>query len=85
MKLAVVADEIGTSIEEQIDSLKKANIHYIEMRKVDDKYLWEFSKDELKNMKIKLDENDIKVLTLDSPVGKNQFHMKEKWNYLIFI
>ena len=78
MKLAVVADEIGTSIEEQIDSLKKANIHYIEMRKVDDKYLWEFSKDELKNMKIKLDENDIKVLTLDSPVGKKPIPYERK-------
>ena len=47
MRLAVVADEIGTSIEEQIDSLKKANISNIELRKIDDKYLWEFSKEEL--------------------------------------
>jgi len=31
MRLAVVADEIGTSIEEQIDSLKKANISNIEL------------------------------------------------------
>ena len=34
MRLAVVADEIGTSIEEQIDSLKKANISNIELRKI---------------------------------------------------
>ena len=51
MRLAVVADEIGTSIEEQIDSLKKANISNIELRKIDDKYLWEFSKEELINFK----------------------------------
>ena len=51
MRLAVVADEIGTSIGEQIDSLKKANISNIELRKIDDKYLWEFSKEELINFK----------------------------------
>ena len=51
MKLAVVGDEIGTSIQEQIESLKKANISNIELRKVDDKYLWEFSKEELKSIK----------------------------------
>ena len=44
LKLAVVGDEIGTSLEEQIESLHKANISYIELRKVSDKYLWEFSK-----------------------------------------
>ena len=43
MKLAVVADEIGTTLEEQIKSMKLANIKYIEMRKVNDKYLWEYS------------------------------------------
>ena len=53
MKLAVVGDEIGTSIQEQIESLKKANISNIELRKVDDKYLWEFSKEELKSINMK--------------------------------
>ena len=70
MKLAVVGDEIGTSLEEQIESLHKANISYIELRKVSDKYLWEFSKDELKEFKRILDKEKIKVITLDSPVGK---------------
>lgn len=31
MRLAVVADEIGTSIEEQIDSLKKAKLWIIKV------------------------------------------------------
>ena len=47
MKLAVVADEIGTTINEQIESLKMAGISHIELSKIDDKYLWEFSNEEL--------------------------------------
>lgn len=35
MKLAVVADEIGTTLEEQIKSMKLAKIKYIEMRDED--------------------------------------------------
>ena len=78
MKLAVVADEIGTTLEEQIKSMKLANIKYIEMRKVNDKYLWEYSKEELKKLKKMLDENDIEVITLDSPVGKKPFPYERK-------
>ena len=78
MRLAVVADEIGTSIEEQIDSLKKANISNIELRKIDDKYLWEFSKEELINFKKTLDRENIKVITLDSPVGKKPIPYERK-------
>ena len=78
MRLAVVADEIGTSIEEQIDSLKKANISNIELRKIDDKYLWEFSKEELINFKKILDRENIKVITLDSPVGKKPIPYERK-------
>lgn len=78
MRLAVVADEIGTSLEEQIDSLKKANISNIELRKVNDKYLWEFSKEELKEFKRILDKEHIKVVTLDSPVGKKPIPYERK-------
>ena len=34
MKLAVVGDEIGTFLIEQIESLKEANIKRIEIRKI---------------------------------------------------
>ena len=78
MKLAVVADEIGTTLEEQINSMKLANIKYIEMRKVNDKYLWEYSKEELIEFKKMLDENDIEVITLDSPVGKKPYPYERK-------
>lgn len=78
MKLAVVADEIGTSIEEQIESLKLANINNIEIRKIDDKYLWEFTKSELQEFKKILDKEKINVITLDSPVGKKPIPYSRK-------
>ena len=84
MRLTVVADEIGTSIGEQIDSLKKANISNIELRKIDDKYLWEFSKEELLNFKKILDRENIKVITLDSPVGKKPIPYERKMEEIKF-
>ena len=56
MKLAVVGDEIGTFLIEQIESLKEANIKRIEIRKIDDKYLWEFTNEEIKEFKTLLDK-----------------------------
>lgn len=78
MRLAVVGDEIGTSIEEQIESLKKAGITNIELRKIDNKYLWEFSRNELEEFKKILDREKIKVITLDSPVGKKPIPYERK-------
>lgn len=78
MKLAAIGDEIGTSIQEQIESLKKANIDKIEIRKINDKYLWEFTNKELEEFKRILDKNNIKVLTIDSPVGKKPIPYSRK-------
>ena len=78
MKLAVVSDEIGTSMLEQIESLKEANIKRIEIRKIDDKYLWEFTNEEIKEFKTLLDNEKIEVITLDSPVGKKPIPYERK-------
>ena len=78
MKLAVVGDEIGTSLIEQIESLKEANIKRIEIRKIDDKYLWEFTNEEIKEFKTLLDNEKIEVITVDSPVGKKPIPYERK-------
>lgn len=78
MKLAVVGDEIGTSLIEQIESLKEANIKRIEIRKIDDKYLWEFTNKEIKEFKTLLDNEKIEVISLDSPVGKKPIPYERK-------
>ena len=78
MLIAAVGDEIGTSIEEQIESLKLANINKIELRKIEDKYLWEFKYNDLKRFKKILNQNNITVLTIDSPVGKKPIPYNRK-------
>lgn len=78
MKLAAIGDEIGTSIIEQVESLKLANINKIEIRKIDDKYLWEFSEQKLIEFKKFLDKENIEVLTIDSPVGKKPIPYSRK-------
>ena len=78
MQLAARGDEIGTTLEEQIESLKLANINKIEIRKINDKYLWEFTEEELFEFKKILDKESIKVITLDSPVGKKPMPYSRK-------
>lgn len=78
MKLAAIGDEVGTTLEEQIESLKMANINKIEIRKINDRYLWEFTEDELKEFKKILDREKIQVLTIDSPVGKKPIPYSRK-------
>ena len=78
MRLVAIGDEIGTTIEEQIESLKLANIQYIEIRKINDKYLWEFTQQELLELKKILEKENIKVMTLDSPVGKKTMTYERK-------
>lgn len=78
MKLAVVGDEIGTTLEEQIESLKIANISNIELRKINNKYLWEFTEAELLQFKKTLDKENIQVISLDSPCGKKPILYQRK-------
>ena len=40
MIITTIGDEIGNTLNEQIDVLKKIETNYIELRKVNDKYLW---------------------------------------------
>ena len=78
MRLSAIGDEIGTTLEEQIESLKLAHMNKIEIRKINDKYLWEFTEEELKEFKKILDRENIEVLTIDSPVGKKPIPYSRK-------
>ena len=64
------ADEAGSTLEEQISTLKDNGIGYIEPRKIDGKGILELSREELLSIKKALDENGIKVNALGSPIGK---------------
>ncbi len=68
--LSAFADEAGSSIDEQIRALKINEIDYIEPRNISSKGILTLSDEELYEIKKKLDENNIKVNSLGSPIGK---------------
>lgn len=64
------ADEIDTSLDKQIEVIKKLGINHIEMRGVNGKGLVEYSLEEVRDIKKKLDDNGIKLSAVGSPIGK---------------
>ena len=76
--ISVITDEIGDTIEEQIHAIRNSNIKHIELRKVNKKYLHEISEKELKAIKEKIKENNLKVVTIDTPIGKKEMFYTDK-------
>ncbi len=68
--LSAFADEAADSLCEQIEALKENGICYIEPRSIDGKNLIDLTDGELLSVRKKLDERDIKVGSLGSPIGK---------------
>ncbi len=66
------ADEASPMIDEQIVQCKANGISHIELRNVDGKNISNFSVDEAKALKAKLDEGGIKVSSIGSFYGKIQ-------------
>lgn len=64
------ADEAADDLDGQIAALKRNGIGYIEPRFIDKKGILTLTENELLEMKKKLDEADIKVGSLGSPIGK---------------
>ena len=70
IKLCAFADESGSSLQEQIDALKRNNIHYLELRNVDGINVLDFTLDFAQSIKSELDKNGIEVFSIGSPIGK---------------
>ena len=68
--LSAFADEAGSTPEEQISALTDNGIHYIEPRSFWGKGILALSDDELYTIKKSLDEANVKVNSLGSPIGK---------------
>lgn len=64
------ADEISQELSVQVESLKKLNMSYVEMRGVDGENLIFHTNDKVKEIKRVLDGNGIKLSALGSPLGK---------------
>ena len=63
------ADEISDNIHKQVECLKKLGIEYFEFRSVNGKNTQNLSDEEIKEVMDVLDENNIKVSSIGSPVG----------------
>ena len=70
IKLCAFADEANGSLQGQIEALKRNGIAYLELRNVNGKNVSAITLEEAKEYAEILKENEIKVYSLGSPVGK---------------
>ena len=70
--LSAFADEAGDSLESQIAALKENQIEYIEPRFIDKKNVITLTDEELYAVRARLDEEEITVGSIGSPIGKYQ-------------
>lgn len=68
--LSGFADEISDRLEEQITTLKKLGIHYVEMRGVNGRNLTDYSLEDAREIKKTLDKSGIRLSAVGSPLGK---------------
>ncbi len=68
--LSGFADEAGNDLESQFAALKRNGMSYFEPRGIDGKNISDFTVDEAKALKEKLDANGVKVSSIGSAYGK---------------
>jgi sugar phosphate isomerase/epimerase len=77
MKLAAFADEISPDLNEQIAECKKNNVTHFELRGVYGKNVLDFHKHLRQEIKTKLADNGLAVISVGSPIGK--IKINEPW------
>lgn len=70
IRLSAFADEISPDLDEQIAVLSSENIHFMELRGAWNTNVLDFSDQQLKSIKEKLDAHGIGVSSIGSPIGK---------------
>ncbi len=70
MRLCAFADEASANLDGQIEALKRNNIDLLEIRGVDGQNIKEISYEKIKEIKKRLDNSEIGVWSIGSPVGK---------------
>lgn len=83
VSFSAINDEICSDENEQINCIKNCGIKYLEIRRVNGKYLHEVDIEVLKKHKNALDSNNIIVSAIDSPIGKN--HIFNMSNYDLIV
>lgn len=70
IQLCAFADEASVELGGQIEALKRNGMGLLEIRGVDGENIRDISPAKIKEIKHSLEENDIKVWSIGSPVGK---------------
>ena len=70
IKIYAFADEASSMIDEQICAMKRNNLNGLEIRNVDGVNISDISIDKAKEVKKKLDDADLGVWSIGSPIGK---------------
>lgn len=68
--ISVFADEIHEELEKQMNSLEQYGIKHIEIRGVNGKCIVDYSLEEVREIKRRLDLRGLKVSAIGSPIGK---------------
>lgn len=64
------ADEIAPELDKQMTVLKKLSIGFAELRGIDGKNVSDYTAEEMKTVKKRLDKGGIRVSSIGSPIGK---------------
>lgn len=70
MNISGFADEIAPELEKQIEGLRKLGISFLEIRGVNGKNIAQLTADEAKAVKTQLDNRDVRISAIGSPIGK---------------
>ena len=73
MRLCAFADESDKTLDGQIDALHRNGINLIELRNIDKKSIAAFTTPEIRELKARLDSENIGVWSIGSPIGKIHF------------
>ncbi|MDA3846561.1 MAG: sugar phosphate isomerase/epimerase, partial [Vallitaleaceae bacterium] len=82
--LSGFADEIEADFITQLKGLKSLNIGYIEIRGVNGRNITDHSLEEIKVIKKQLQDFDIKVSAIGSPIGKIDMKADYDQHYELF-
>lgn len=83
MRYSVVNDEVDSNIDNLINILKNVFLNNVELRKIDNNYLFQVEEYKLKHYYELLHKNKIKVTLIDSPIGKHKFDYDEEFKLII--
>lgn len=64
------ADEIAESLDRQIEVLSRIGVSYVELRSADGINVSDFTMNFAKEVKKKLDQANIRISAIGSPIGK---------------